>query len=185
MKLRNWIGLALIILVQSCIPSLHPLYTEDTIVFETSLLGTWTDDEDTYVFERWKENAYLFTYMKGPEQEQYEVHMVKLGPDYYLDFYSHRKEGLFPGDDAALAPLIRTHSFAKVKWDQERLEISHFAELEWLENLFDQRKIRIKHERVDDEIVLTAGPIELQKFFLKYANDPNIFTETVPLKRVL
>ncbi len=185
MKLRNWIWLALALMVQSCIPSLHPLYTKDTIVFENSLLGTWTDNEDTYVFEKWKDNGYLFTYMDGPDQEQYEVHLVKLGSEYYLDFYSHRKEGLFPGDDAALAPLIRTHSFAKVKWDRKKLEISHFAELEWLEDLFDQRKIRIKHERIDDEIVLTAGPRELQKFFLKYANDPNIFTETVSLKRPL
>lgn len=185
MKLRNWIGLALIILVQSCIPSLHPLYTEDTLVFETALLGKWSDDEDTYVFEKLKDKTYLFTYLQGPEQQQYEVHMVKLGADHYLDFYSYRKEGLFPDADAVLAPTIRTHSFAKVKWDDNTLQISHFSELEWLEDLFDQRKIRIKHERIDDEIVLTAGPRELQKFFLKYANDPNIFTETISLKRAL
>ena len=153
MKLRHWIWLGLAVMIQSCIPSLHPLYTEDTMVFESSLLGTWTDGEDAYVFEQLKGKTYLFTYMKGPEQEQYEVHLVKLGSNYYFDFYSHRKEGFYPGEDAALAPLIRTHSFAKVKWDQGTLEISHFAEVDWLENLFDQRKIRIKHERLEDEFI--------------------------------
>lgn len=185
MKLRHWIWLALAVLVQSCIPSLHPLYTEDTMVFESSLLGTWTDGEETYVFEQLKGKTYLFTYMKGPEQEQYEVHLVKLGADYYLDFYSHQKGGFLGNDNLDLAPLIPTHSFAKVRWDEQTMEISHFSELQWLEDLFEQRKIRIKHERVDDEIILTAGPQELQKFFLKYTNDPNIFTEIVSLKKAL
>ncbi len=185
MKLRNWIGLALALMVQSCIPSLHPLYTEDTTVFESSLLGAWTDGADSYVFEKLKGKTYLFTYLKGPEQQQYEVHLVKLGADHYLDFYAHQKGGFLGSDNLDLAPLIRTHSFAKVKWNEDTLEISHFSELEWLEELFDQRKIRIKHERVNDEIILTAGPRELQKFFLKYTNDPNIFTDPLPLKRVL
>ena len=185
MKLRNWIWLALVVLVQSCIPSLHPLYTDDTLVFEPALLGTWTDSEGTYVFETLKPKTYLFTYLQGPDQQQYEVHLVKLGADYYLDFYLYRKDSFFPDEDAVLAPLIRTHSFAKVNWSQNTMEISHFSELDWLQDLFDQRKIRIKHERIDDEILLTAAPKELQKFFLKYADDPNIFTEAIPLKRAL
>jgi hypothetical protein len=47
---------------------------------------------------------------------------------------------------------------------------------DWLNELFEQNRIRIKHEKVYafdyDRHVLTAPTDELQKFIKKYANDP-------------
>lgn len=185
MKLRNYLWLALLLLAPSCIPSLHPLYTPDTLVFETSLLGTWAQEDETYTFEKLKGKTYLLTYGNEVDILQYKVHLVQLEDYYYLDFYSHGGDSFLADDSNGVAPLIRTHSFARINWDADNLEIRHFAELEWLHELFEQRKIRIKHERIDDDIILTAGPKELQQFFLKYAEDPNIFTEAITLKKSL
>jgi len=184
MKLRNWICLGLVILVQSCIPSLHPLYTPETTVFENAIMGTWAGEDQTYIFEKGKGKSYLLNCISNDEVTKYEVHLVKLGLNHFLDFYAYEPDNILSEDDG-IAPKIRTHTFAKISWGHNSLEIRHFAEVEWLEQLFDQRKIRIKHEIVGDDIVLTAGPKELQKFFLKYADDPHVFTEVLPLKRAL
>ena len=46
----------------------------------------------------------------------------------------------------------------------------YFFDIEWLEQLFKQRKIRIKHEVMEEDIiVLTAPTAELQEFVRKYA----------------
>ena len=52
---------------------------------------------------------------------------------------------------------------------------------EWLNELLEQNRIRIKHERVEsaeyDRQVLTAETDELQKFIRKYANNPKTANE--------
>ena len=49
---------------------------------------------------------------------------------------------------------------------------------EWLEDLFKQRKIRIKHEVIkDDEILLTASSKDLQKFVLKYEEEKKAYKD--------
>ena len=72
---------------------------------------------------------------------RYKVHLVKLGEYHYFDFYSYGGDRFLADDTKGVTPLIRTHSFARVKWDASTLEIRHFAELDWLQSLFDQRKI--------------------------------------------
>lgn len=187
MKKIRFLFVSLIFLLPSCIPSLHPLYTPDTLVFEPALLGTWENDDDPFVFKQLGEKAYLLDASTGDKVEQYKVHLVKLGEHYFLDFYARDSNNFLSGDnDYGVAAKVRTHTFAKVKWGDNKLEIRHFAENEWLEQLFEQRRIRIKHEVLEDgAIILTAGPKELQKFFLKYADDPNAFTESLVWQRVL
>lgn len=65
MKLCNWIWFVLVLMVQFCILFLYLLYIKDIIVFENFFLGIWIDNEDIYVFEKWKDNGYLFIYMDG------------------------------------------------------------------------------------------------------------------------
>ena len=141
MRFHNYVWLSLMVLLPSCIPSLHPLYTADTLVFESSLLGTWAQEDETYTFEKLKGKTYLLTYGSQEDTLKYKVHLVKLGEYYYFDFYSYGGDGFLADDTNGVAPLIRTHSFARVKWDASTLEIRHFAELDWLQSLFDQRKI--------------------------------------------
>lgn len=54
-------------LLAGCVPvmSLHPLYTDEDVIFEEKLLGTWLDDSnDTWTFERISEfhESYALTF---------------------------------------------------------------------------------------------------------------------------
>lgn len=185
MKKHIILFFSLFALLQSCIPSLHPLYTPETLAFEPALLGTWKDNEGVYTFKEGKGKSYILSYIEEGEEVAYRVHLVKLGDQYFFDFYTNKA-----ADDIAMglsiAGFVPTHTFAKVKWADNKLEIRHFAEGEWLEELFEQRRIRIKHEVIDNEIiVLTASPKELQQFFLKYADDPKAFTESSVWEKAL
>ena len=43
--------LAFVFLLTACVPSLNPLYTEQDLVFDKSILGVWTDDKQTETWE--------------------------------------------------------------------------------------------------------------------------------------
>ncbi|MDX1941443.1 MAG: hypothetical protein SFU99_12875, partial [Saprospiraceae bacterium] len=76
-----------------------------------------------------------------------------------------------------------SHSFARVEF-KNRQVIIRFFDYDFLKTLFEQQKIRLKHERLsNDNIVLTAPTEELQKFVLKYADEPKAYQEALVLKR--
>lgn len=172
------------LLLTACIPSLHPLYTKDTLTFREGLLGSWIDQDDAvWSFERGENQSYLLTIDPGDEQEAYRVHLVRLDDQLFIDF--------FPADHSEEQPysltwLVPTHSFGKIEFiGQQGLQLKFFDN-EWLETLFEQRKIRIKHERLDDDtIVLSASPEELQQFVIKYSGTSQAYLDPLKLTRRL
>ena len=46
----------------------------------------------------------------------------------------------------------------------------------YINSLIDQKKIRINHETAtDDNIVITASTSELQKYLIKYSDEPEAY----------
>lgn len=169
----------------SCLASLHPLYTKDTEVFESSLLGLWKQEKESFLFEKaGKRNHYKLTY-EGDDGEitEVEAHLVKLNGHFYLDFQRWTDFGDMY-DFNLLAPQIDVHNFARIIWDQKQLELILF-DGEKIVELLEQRRARIKHEAIEDEqYVLTAKPKELQEFVVKYAEELLDFSETVVMTKV-
>jgi hypothetical protein len=119
--------------------------------------------------------------MEDGELEEFALHMLYLGEDMYLDF--------FPVDykispdflDMHLAP---THIFAKAEISEENL-ILHFFDLDWINELIDENRIKISHLNLDGRVLFTAKTEELQKFILKFANDSTTFIEADTLPRFI
>lgn len=189
MKTKIILLFSLAVLVQSCIPSIHPLYTKEVIVFEESLLGTWANEEgETWLFERGyreslfskkTDDSYSLTIEESEESVGYKVFLAKLGDYYFFDFYADYEEY----SKFEIAPLIRTHTFGKVELEQGKLKIYLF-DGDWLKKLFEQKKIRIKHEILGDgNILLTAPPVDLQKFVIKYGDEEEAFIDPLELTK--
>ncbi len=178
MKKIFFLAALLVLLAQSCIISLHPLYTDDVITYNELLEGRWRqgpliENDDDYVywdFERKEKGYQVLRYYQGDTLE-YEAVLVRLGDYLFMDFYRELEKQ----DD--LARVLPTHNFLKVSISGEELKLTYFDE-EYLKRLFKERKIRIKHERVNSDIVLTADSKELQQFILKYADDEQAFSES-------
>lgn len=181
-KLFAVLLLALAALLPSCIPSLHPLYSEDKLAFKEEILGIWKNGKESWVFTKGEGTYYELLFSDENEEAEFKVHLVRLGEHYFFDFYN-TKNRCSDDDGLAIAPLLATHSFAKVVFDQKDMKI-YFFDIEWLENLFEQRKIRIKHERMEEDIiVLTAPTAELQEFVRKYAEEEKAFVNPEHLTR--
>ncbi|MCB0632294.1 MAG: hypothetical protein R2824_05030 [Saprospiraceae bacterium] len=175
-----------ILFFSSCLTSLHPLYTPETETYDAALLGLWKNEEESFLFEKApKGDYYKLTYQgKDSAPQEIETHMIKLGAYYYLDF--HRwvdNSNLYDGYNV-LTPTVDAHNFFRVSWDNQQLQLIMF-DGEKIEELLEQRRARIKHERLEnDEFVLTAQPEELQQFVLKYADELLDFSSPLELPKV-
>lgn len=193
LNIKFSIVVALICFLSSCIPSIHPLYTDDTLAFKQNLLGAWTestqswvDGENEWKFEQAKDDkGYIVEVVVEDELiKRMSVHLVKLGKEYYFDFFplglkkptdedpfnfveiDSNEEQLF-----FLAPNFPAHTFAKVVFHEKGFDLLHFNP-DWLEKKFKEKKIRLKREvNQQGTVVLTAPSKDLQKFVEKYEDD--------------
>jgi hypothetical protein len=196
MNTKSFLFFALIMLLflQGClVKSLHPFYKDSNLLYKAELNGTWTDeDTNTWIISRHLKQsgflkpdtpdmAYDIVYNDKKGSSKFVAHLFTLNKQLYLDFY--------PADGESNTELgdfhfISAHTLAQVELKGNTILIRWYNE-EWLVNLFNQNKIRIAHERVpydiDDkdkdheQVILTASTEELQKFILKYGNDPEAF----------
>jgi hypothetical protein len=176
----------------SCVTSVHPIYTQDDLVYDETLLGDWiTEDSIILSFDKAtinnmpfskEDTANLKTYYATYHDKrpaEFKVHLVKLDKYYYLDFFMHHFE---MDNDLVESTLFPVHTFTKVKIYNDSLVVTGF-DARRIMKLLEQRKIRIKHEVSDGYMLLTAPTEELQKFIIKYADDPELFDEPTILKR--
>ena len=83
--------------IQSCIPSIHPLWTQDKLVFEENLLGGWNqpdaDEITTWNFSGGfdeKKNLvsnFELIHQDGKSEAKFEIHLVKLGEHLFFDIF--------------------------------------------------------------------------------------------------
>jgi hypothetical protein len=185
----------MMLFIGSCVPSLHPLYTQDDLIFEEKIIGTWIDEENDSIvweFEKYhpstifpsqaeetKGDFYKLT-VKGEKPAVFHVHLIKLGKYLYFDFYLKNYE--FDNDMAELH-LFPVHNFAKVRYNEDSIAIEHFNR-GFIEDMIKENKARIKHEVSYGNLILTAGTEELQKFVIKYADNDELYaSEPTILKR--
>jgi len=189
MKARNIIILLIATLSFSgCIVySFYPLYAEKDLFANEILTGKWIDDEGAqwnfehaYSGEKNPKNIDSTSYVlnlldKDSLKSEFRVHIIKLGGNYFLDFYL---EDFLDSQELSLADfhIIPVHTFAKLTVKNNQLQINWFDQ-NWLEDLINENKIRIHHEKNDDFILLTAKPGELQKFVTKYVNSEEAFKD--------
>jgi hypothetical protein len=195
MKTKNIILTSLILfLISGCfVKSLHPFYKENEIIFKKELLGTWAgDDSSSWQIEQGKkfsglfkpdqpDNTYLITFTDKKGTGVFKVRLFQLGKRLFLDFYPEEVES---SNELMASHLVPMHTVARVDLSEGRMVIRWYNE-EWLIGLFKQNKIRIAHEKIPYEsgriegnnfqVILTASTEELQKFMLKYSEDPDAF----------
>jgi hypothetical protein len=188
MKLRKTcvIGVFVLILVlgmTGCfVLSVHPLYFEKDLVFESGLVGTWGEKEhekdlsELWIFKKSEDKSYRLIIREKEEGEgMFEAHLLKLGDHLFLDLYPEEPE---TGSEFYNMHVIPAHSFIRISLEGHVLRLAFF-DLDWLKKNIEENKVSIKHERRDDTIVLTASTEELQEFVLKHVKEAFPFEEGV------
>jgi len=193
MKTKKLLFYLLAGILGGCIPvmSLHPLYTEENLVFEEKLLGTWVDDSNNIwefkdANEQEKTYKLIFSDDEG-KKGSFVVHLAKFKDRLFLDVFpselsweleeSNKVEWVYN-----TIFLIPGHSFIIIDSIEPKLKI-RITDDDEMEKLLAEDPNAVKHEIVDGTLVLTASTKELQAFVLKYADDSRVFSEEIILSR--
>ncbi len=197
MKVKKILFYLLAALLGGCVPvlSLHALYTEENTVFEEKLLGTWLEDtnepEAAWEFKRIDKTKKEYKLIISDDKNKkgsFVAHLVKLEDSLFLDVFPDE----FPCDTEDpnktdwlynVFFLVPAHTFIKIEQIEPILKM-RIMEPENVKEMLEKDPNLIKHEIVQDRLVLTASTKELQKFMKAHANNEEIFGELSKMKRV-
>ena len=168
--------------------SLHPLYHQEDLIMNTSLIGTWqnTEDEGTFVMiDTLKDCRYKFVLIDKGDTVSFVMGLLRLKDQYFIDLYPPEECSFFGGENCDMLEnmfrnYIPAHTFLKFDFQGDNIVLTEFDN-ERLIKLFQQNRIRLSHEMIgyeddsDDYVVITASTDDLQKFISRYANDREAF----------
>lgn len=163
----------------SCVPSLHPLYTDRDVAFDPELLGEWIeakpDSKSTLTFVKNSDTEYKLVSSDGKETSSFIAHLVKLGDTLFLDVSGD------PSIDCHTLALP-VHMFFLISRTKPVLRMSDFDD-HWLDDFLKKNPAALKHEIVDKDLVLTASTKLLQTFLLRHAKTKGAFADPVDYVR--
>lgn len=164
------------IIATGCITSVHPLFTNKELIFRPELIGAWQDGDETMVFRGIDSTHYSILDINKTDTTRLIGRLGKLGGHYFLDMTIDPDEKKV--NDLLGAYIFPVHIFFKVSLGDNQLNMDAFAfSSDWLEKLIQEKRIRIKHEVENKQVLLTASTEELQKFVIKYADEPKAFED--------
>ncbi len=162
--MKNRILTALwVALCAACVPSLHPLYTDQELIYDAALEGQWVDPEsdERWNFQRAGDLSYRLVVSDDDSWGAFEAHLLKVGDRHFLD--------LFPADwedsinEMHRANLLPVHTFLAVRQISPRLEMAA-VKGNWLRDHLRDHPRALAHEIVEGEVLLTAQPRAMQAF---------------------
>ena len=166
--LMRLVVVTLALVLSGCLtPSIHPLYTDEDLVFEDSLVGTWSDDDQAWTFRSDDEGGYRLTVLDDGEESKLIAHLVQLGEHRFLDLYPED-----PDCESCwyYLHMLPVHTFSRATLQGDVLELA-FMDAEWLKDKSEAGELGLAHEFRDDQVVLTAGTGELQEFVLGHLDE--------------
>ncbi len=169
MKVKMCIALFSILFVAGCVPSLHQLWTDKTLVYDETIVGSFKEGGNVWKFTGDpNDKSYELVITEGKDKEsKLTAHLVNVQGQLFFDFY--------PSDDAELEcggwlkfHILGVHLFFKVEKTETAFTLAAM-EPDEVGKLLKEKPELIKHERIEDDgdrIILTDTPENLQKFLL-------------------
>jgi len=132
--------------------------------------------DDIVIKEEKKLPYYILTHEEKGDpitKVSMKAELTQINDNFYMDIYPHDMLGTW-----RFAPnYINSHTFAKVTFNQGKIIINAFNG-SYIESLIKQKRIRLKHEIVNEDITLTASTTELRAFISKYSRESDLFEES-------
>jgi len=177
------------LLFSSCVRSLHPLFHDDDLKFDSHLLGTWTENNNIWIFEKSGETMYNLKHYEpqsdsgkssADDTSKFEARLGRIGNFQFIDLYPEEPP---LHDDLYKIHLIAAHTFSKLWFENDTLHIA-MLDNDWLKKEIADSAIVIAHETLDDIIILTADTEDLQMLLRKFGGNNDAFPHPMVLNRV-
>jgi hypothetical protein len=172
----TFVVMGAMLIMTGCVPSLHPFFTDEKIVFKDALLGAWISDSgEKCLFAKSGENRYQF-FQVDNFPASFEARLTELDGAMFLDLYPEYH-------DSSLY-FVPAHTLARVTIEEDSISIAMLND-DWLRQSIDQHDRKLSHERLaSGAIVLTAPSGELQAFIKTHANSREAFSEAKLYRRL-
>ncbi|HYE60365.1 MAG TPA: hypothetical protein VD997_00080 [Phycisphaerales bacterium] len=184
--------LAAMIVTGCSTPSLNALASDETVVADTGIVGTWEpvnedgkEAEEYYVVSDAGEKTYTVKLVKEGEEKgmQFSMQLVKLGDHQFIDLTMTRTDRDEVGErfGTMAAPM---HNFFRCKRNGDALQIWPL-EHDALEKGLKDGTFKLGHAEHGKEkkVVLTASTEDLQAFFKANAEHKDLWGDIGTLKR--
>ncbi|XWN36969.1 MAG: hypothetical protein ROO71_13520 [Balneola sp.] len=210
-----YLSFILLFLSGCFLQSLHPLINNDKAELLEGIEGRWETKDSRWTFFRDTENLkdislsginvsgnVEFSFDEGdalskddksyfvlfedlnktvPDSVLLEARIGTINETYYMDI---TVSNLFRDVNFENFHLFPVHTFSKIKLDESDLKIELFKS-DWISELIQENRVRIKHETIGENILITASSKELNKFVQKYGSDEKAYEDPINLKRVV
>ena len=176
---------SILLVLVGCVPSLHELYTDQTLVFDPSIAGQWHDTDGTQweIAANAEEKNYTITIHESEQtQSKLLAHLVEIEGHRFFDLYPAKDAAIKTGDWIK-AHLIAGHLFLKVETADSKLALAAMNP-QTIDTLLKENPRLVKHERTKDRIILTDSPENLQVFVLAGLKIEGFFGDPITLERV-
>ncbi len=186
MNLKKFLFYTLAVILGGCIPSLHPLFTENKdIVFEEGLLGLWVGNNPNETWEVKKygnenDKRYRTTFNSNGKAGEFLATLGILNDMLFFDLFPLSPEP--QGNDFYKLHLLSVHTFIKVEQLSPTLKV-RTMDPDKMKKMLENDPNLIKHEFLEGRIILTASTEELQKFMKNYANTEGLFGEPATFQK--
>lgn len=187
--------------------SVHPLVKPENSQFVEGVIGTWEDEDQRWIFARPENVPETLNQIDGFEDINEEIddevkeemefgylvvhedkgdntlsvfigHFIELNEQLYFD--------LFPLDTWANGLLenhyFPVHTFSKIELQNGEMNISLFKS-SWIREQIEDNRVRIKHEKTEEGVLITASTNELQHFVERYGETDEAFEDPISLQK--
>ncbi len=187
--------------------SVHPLVKPENSQFVEGVIGTWEDEDQRWIFARPENVPETLNQIEGFEdineeiddEEKVEMEFGYLvvhedkGDNTISVFIGHFTElneqlyfDLFPLDTWANGLLenhyFPVHTFSKIELQNGEMNISLFKS-SWIREQIEDNRVRIKHEKTEEGVLITASTNELQRFVERYGETDEAFEDPISLQK--
>lgn len=187
MRNMHFLVISVVLVFVGCVPSLHELYTEETLAFDPSIAGRWEQKDDEAVWEFTpdaKSKSYELTILeKEKKKSELKAHLVILNGKRFFDFYPGDNVEIETGDWVK-ATLIPGHLFLRIDQTEPNLVFAAMNP-DTIDKLLEKTPELVKHERIHEgeSIVLTDKPKQLQAFVTAGLEIEDFFGDPMTLER--
>ena len=176
--------LAVAVVCAGCIPSLHPIYTESDVVYDSALAGVWSEAESevTWEFKAGPDNSYRLTIIDESQKEaKFEIHLVEIGTGRFLDIYPEDLDDEM--NKFYQMHFFPVHTFMRVYQIEPTLRLA-MLNGRWLDDYLAAKPDSCGHEFVNNEIILTASTDQLQAFLKENLDNEDAFETPTEFKKL-
>jgi hypothetical protein len=180
------VGGAAAVMLSACIPSVKPFYTQQDLVMDSRLLGTWqaavdSDGPRTWRFEQNGDDAYQLTVTEeGDKTGKFTARLFRLEQELFLDLVPAECEFAPSQADLVNGLVFPGHMVMWVAAIEPELKLA-FLDFEWLGDHLEENPQALAHHNEEDRLLLTADTPALQRFVLRHRKE--LFKQPEALSR--